>query len=98
MSTTATSYFDGREWCPDVYDWELHAVEIEEQVEFHSHSHQVETHPVRVDPPTRELYPRPLESIEEARQLFLEGRINLNAFERYLEWLFETGREGVDLL
>ena len=99
---TEFRYFDGREW-DDVFDFDILApgVTVERDVEELSTWNsrrivRVETN-VHVDPPTRALYPRPVETVEEARALYLADDIGEDDLERYLEPLLAADAEEVDV-
>ena len=84
-------YFDGREWAGNTfYEWERDSVEIvydEAEVTVHGRGRQTHETIASVDPPHRYLYPRPIESLDEARTLYLTDEINIYEFEQYLERL-----------
>lgn len=93
-------YFDGREWAGDeVLEYELHAVDITENVvELSAGRQRIRHRPqIEVEPPTRAVYPRRLESIDEATELYVDDELSVEEFERYLEALLDADQKDVDL-
>ena len=80
-------YFDGRHICPEVYEHELHAVTIHEQVELFHHDGRVTTVNAHVEPLEKALYPRPIERVAEAKAAYVNDELTERQFEAYLESL-----------
>ena len=100
---TEFRYFDGREFDLEItmHDAASPGVTVERDFEYlttwNSHrAFRVQTQ-VLVDPPTRALYPRPVETIEEALALYLADDIGEDDLERYLEPILAAEEVGVDV-
>lgn len=87
-------YFDGREDAHDhCYEFEADAVEIETEIVetmVHEDGFYRDEFTVWVEPPCRYAYPRPVETVAEARALYLGDEISILQFESYLEEVFEA--------
>lgn len=97
MASFDFDYFDGREDARhNVLAHERDAVEITyetDEASFHTDGIQPRTVIPHVEPSHRYLYPRPVETVAEAKALYLAGDISILEFERYLESVMETEME-----
>lgn len=86
---TGFDYFDGREWAGNEFrEDEMGGVEVE----FENHEVLVAADgryqrqsTMRVEPPERLLYPRPVESLDELRALYVADELTIGEFEHYAE-------------
>lgn len=84
--STGFDYFDGREWAGnEVREDEMDSVEVTHETAEHHKGSPVQIGGIAVDPPERLLYPRPVESLDELRALYVTDELTINEYEDYAE-------------